>query len=188
MQTSQRKLVIIAVVVAFVVGLVLVLTRAERSRDLVLNIEPVAPGDDVTVYVGGAVEEPGLYSLPRGSRISEALDLAGLFESSDTSSIDLAATLADEQTIIVPEISAESDADLDQAAGEGDQSGAVINVNHANEDELQLLPGVGPAIAARIIERRESIGPFESLDELSEITGISDRMIDDLRGLAVTES
>jgi competence protein ComEA len=188
MHPDQRKLIIIAVIVAFIVGLIILVTRGERSRDLVLSIEPVAPSDDITVYVGGAVEEPGLYSLPRGSRMSDALDLAGPLATADRSPLDLASTLHDEQSIIVPELPAETADHESESTADHAPAGAVINVNLADANQLQLLPGIGPALAERIIERREAEGPFQTLDELSEIAGISDRMIDDLRDLAVTDS
>lgn len=187
MESNQRKLVISAVIVAVVAGVLILINRSDRQRDLVLKIEPLESSDDVTVYVGGAVEEPGLYSLPRGSRVAEALDMAGRLEETDDSSLDLADALVDEQTVMVPEAAPTPEPDADVGDREP-VDGVQIDINTATREELEFLPGIGPAFAERIVERRNTVGPFESLDELSEIAGISDRMVDDLRGLAVVDS
>lgn len=178
--SRRTKLVLATVVAVFVFGIVMALNRGERSRDLVLSIEPIDPSDDVTVYVGGSVDDPGLYSLPRGSRVADAVDLAGLPESADTGGLQMAQVLEDEQSIIVAAEATETNED----AGSTDRGGGTrINLNHANESELQQLPGIGPALAEQIIERRNVEGPYQSVDELSEVSGISDRMVDELREL-----
>ncbi|TVR68722.1 MAG: ComEA family DNA-binding protein [Sphaerobacteraceae bacterium] len=177
------------VVVVFVV--ILSVTRSDRSRDLVLQIEPIDSSNDVTVFVGGAVEDPGLYSLPRGSRVHDAIDLAGVLDSADTSALSLASVVSDEQSIIISEqqkpVEATDDDSVPDPGSVGrlseSDSGDRINVNTASQAELQSLPGVGPAIAERIIDHRTSEGLFESIDELSDVSGISDRMVDDLRSL-----
>lgn len=179
--SHRSKLVAVAVIVAVTLGLIFTLTRGERSRDLVLRIEPVDGSDELTVYVGGAVESPGLYALPRGSRVSEAIDLAGRLDIADLSSLQLAAALRDEQTIMVPEAAPEVPAgDSREAVGDVPESGQV-NINSASASELETLNGIGTVLAERIIERREMVGPFQSLDELVEINGISDNTVDELR-------
>lgn len=183
---SRRARVIATTLIAIVVfGLILTISRGERSRDLVLKIEPVDSSDEVTVYVGGAVEEAGLVALPRGSRLAEALDAAGLLEDADTSGLQMASVLRDEQSINVPRQStATSEASLTPATG----GSPLLDINQATETELQELPGIGPVIAARIRDRRNTVGPFESLQQLSEISGISDRMVDELRDYAIIGS
>lgn len=181
MNTRRSKLVAVAVVVAFALGFIFTITRGERSRDLVLSLEPVDSSSEVTVYVGGAVDEPGLYSLPRGARLSEAIDLAGRLESANVDALDLAAVLHDEQTVVVPETAPERESGADSDAPASTGAANLIDVNTASADELELLTGIGTVLAERIIERRESAGPFTSLDELTEVNGISERMVDDLR-------
>ena len=180
MDSRRTKIVLAAVVAVFVFGIVMALNRGERSRDLVLSIEPIDPSEDVTVYIGGAVEDPGLYSLPRGSRVSDVLDLSGVLENADTSGLQLARILEDEQTIVV----AENPASANDYTDASEQQGSTgVDLNNASESELQQLPGIGPALAERIIERRNLEGPYQSVDELSEVSGISDRMVDELREL-----
>jgi competence protein ComEA len=189
MLSRRSKLVAAAVVAVVVLGFILTISRGERSRDLVLRIEPIDPADEITVHVGGAVEQPGLFALPRGSRLAEALDQAGLLDSADTSGLPLASVLEDEQSIIVPETIAEDADTVPQTSTltESDQP-QRININQATVADLQELPGIGPALAERISERRDQDGPFLSLDELSEIAGISDRMVDEIRELATVDS
>ena len=187
MDTSPRKLAIAAAIVAFVIGAVMVVTRGDRSRDLVLQIEPHDPEEEVVVFVTGEVRDEGLYSLPRGSRISDALDLAGYDDSADLSGFNLASALEDEQAIVVPR-AVERDADTDASPGTEEsppeQTDERIDINAANAYELQALPGVGPAIAERIVNHRDSEGSFDSLDELTNVRGISERMVEDFRDIA----
>ncbi len=184
MQSRRTKVILASVVAVFVFGVVMALNRGERSRDLVLSIEPINPSSDITVHVGGAVEEPGLYSLPRGSRVADALDLAILLENADPSGLQLARVLEDEQSIIVAEEPVDPvSSDRPSETSSDESTSSLVDLNTASESELEQLPGIGPALASRIIERRNLEGPFQSVDELSEVSGISDRMVDDLRGL-----
>lgn len=182
MESRRAKAILGTVIVVLVFGFIMTISRGERSRELVLQIEPIDQSDEVTVYVDGAVEDPGLFALPRGARVSEALDLAGLLESADTSGLPLARVLQDEQSLTVPEQTASSPtASPEHSRTSQDNPSELINLNQATETELQELPGIGPAIAERVRAHRDLEGPFQSLDELSDVSGISDRMVDELR-------
>jgi competence protein ComEA len=187
MQSQRNRAILAAVVVSVVFVIVLSVTRADRSRDLVLQIEPVNSSDEVTVYVGGAVADPGLYSLPRGSRIQDAIDLAGALDTADTKGLALASVVRDEQSIHVDEIAIEEPSEVDPSLPTSESSQSAvdsgINLNSASIDELEVLPGIGPAIAERILDHRETNGPFASVDQLSAVSGISDRMVEELRPL-----
>jgi competence protein ComEA len=189
MSPRRKQFLGLGIIVAVVAGLVIVVMRSERPRDLVLQIEPVSGASDVTVYVSGAVEEPGLYTLPRGSRVADAIDLAGALTDADLSSVDMARELRNEQSIAVPFEAPSSP----PTAGSSSSPIAVapatnppesIDVNVASAAELERLPGIGPVLAERIVRYREQHGPFTSLDELSAVQGISDRMVEDLRSRA----
>jgi competence protein ComEA len=170
--------------------------RASREPDLVLKIEPIGPGSDVTVYVGGAVANPGLYTLPAHARVAQAVEQAGPLENADTSSISMAVTLKDGQQVYVPRGAGRSVTSTEPAPAPASVVAAlasppasghrIINVNSAPASELEALPGIGPALAARIIEYRDTYGPFESLDALADVRGISPRMIDEFRSMATT--
>ena len=202
-----------AAVVGSLIGVILLLffllIRGQRDT-VILNVQPIEDSTVIQVYVGGEVAEPGLYALPRGERVADAVNAAGgLLQSADTSSLGLASPLRDADQIIVPGKPATPVAPVQGGSGSPaptapPQSTAVaplvpqaivtpdqqteatstpININAAGVEELDILPGIGPAIAARIVEYRLQHGPFQTLDELAEVSGISDRMVDELRPL-----
>jgi competence protein ComEA len=189
MSPRRKQFLGLGIIVAVVAGLVIVVLRSERPRDLVLQIEPVSGTTDITVYVSGAVEEPGLYTLPRGSRVADALDLAGALPDADLSSVDMARELRNEQSIAVPfeaptNPPAAAAIPSPIAAAPATNPPESIDVNVASAPELERLPGIGPVLAERIVQYREEHGPFSSLNELSAVQGISDRMVEDLRARA----
>lgn len=111
---------------------------------------------EVTVDVGGAVVNPGVYKLSSGLRVGDAIKAAGgLAEGADTSKMNLAAKLGDGQKIFVPEKGTTSSQSITSTTG-------LVNINSATEEELDTLPGVGPATAKKIIASR----PYSSVDEL----------------------
>lgn len=187
MQSQRTRAILAAVVAVVVFVIVLSVTRSDRSRDLILQIEPIDPSDEVTVYVGGAVADPGLYSLPRGSRVQDAIEQAGALDTADTASLALASVVRDEQSIMVSEIVDEQPDETAPSSRAPTRSDSLIDLNSATAVELQSLPGIGPAIADRVLDHRESEGTFSSVDELSDVSGISDRMVDDLRPLVTID-
>lgn len=179
---SPIQTLILGFVAGLFVALALALLRQGRADgDLVLRVEPLETPADITVYVGGAVAQPGLHTLPAGSRLADALDRAGLLPGADTSRLPLAERLRDGQTIVVPERSAQV-TESSTAIAPVESASTLININTASADELETLPGIGPALADRIVAYRTEHGPFRSVDELAEVRGISPRMVDELRG------
>jgi competence protein ComEA len=144
----------------------------------------------ISVYVSGDVAKPGVYAMPDGSRVNDAVIAAGgALPDADLEQINLAQKLTDEQHISVFKIgdSARPTTTAGQAASSttrqpGPTSGTVagaktapgtkINVNTATAQELELVPGIGPVTAQRIITDREQNGPFKSVDDLTRIPGI----------------
>lgn len=122
---------------------------------------------EVVVHVVGAVHNPGVYRLPAGARVSDAIAQAGgLTESADAASINLAGRLADGQQISVATLGAAS---RPEATAETTAARAArVNLNRASAAELDTLPGIGPVTAQRIIERRQRLGPFERVEQLLE--------------------
>lgn len=135
----------------------------------------VAP---LVVYVSGAVVAPDVYRLTPGARVVDALQAAGgLAELADVSGINLAAQVRDGEHIRVPyagEVMAQ--------AATSDQSG-LINLNRASAAELEELPGIGATLAARIVERRETKGPYRRVEELREVTGIGEKLFNQIAPL-----
>jgi competence protein ComEA len=156
----------------------------------VAPIVPAAGGADpasatprlLVVDVAGAVRRPGLYRLPRGARVADAVARAGgLRRHADPTLINLAAPLADGEQVLV---SAQGGGAGAVAAG-GAAPSAPVHLNSAGADELDGLPGVGPVTAEKIVAYREQHGPFTSLDDLDAIPGIGPARIASLKGLAV---
>lgn len=135
----------------------------------------------VVVHVDGAVGAPGVYELTAGSRVADAVELAGgLTEKADTSTLNLALVLTDGEKVYVPE---EGEAVPQVTTGETSSSGGLININTATADELETLPGVGEATAAAIIEDRESNGPFSAPEDLMRVSGIGEKKFARIEGM-----
>jgi competence protein ComEA len=190
MELSRLKVVVLGLIVAVAVAISVVVLRSERSQDLVLKVEPAEDKVDVTVYVGGAVKAAGLYSLPAGSPVADALAAAGGPVDAEISAVPMADELQDGQEIFMPEAGPGPPQGADQVAAVGGAPGApaTLNVNTASAAELERLPGVGPVLVQRIVTYRTEHGPFATLDDLADVRGISSRMIEDFEGLATTGS
>ena len=124
-----------------------------------------SPTAVILVDVGGEVAHPGLYQLPLGSRVNDAVTIAGgPSEAGDVQRLNLAARLADGQQVRVP-----AKAERRATADPGDlTTPARVNINTASLAELDSLPGVGPVIAQRIVAHRMQQGPFLSVEQLLE--------------------
>jgi len=132
------------------------------------------------VHVSGAVKSPGVYTLPPGSIVQDAIELAGGFaDGADSSSINLAARLSDGQQVQVL-LKGESRPDNTPQAV-ATLSGPV-NVNTASASELEALPGIGPVLAQIIIQYRQEHGPFRTVDALLLVPGIGPATLDKIRG------
>ena len=154
---------------------------------------PAAGKQTVVVHVVGAVRQPKLVELPSDARVGDALEAAGgPTEDADLRRINLARVVSDGEQVYVPregeeipeEIAnpmtgAESAPSAPGAEAGGD--GALVNINTASESELDELPGVGPAIAARIVEHRTTNGPFSNIEQLQDVKGIGPAIFEKLR-------
>lgn len=147
------------------------------------------------VHVVGAVKKPGLYQLAAGSRVNDAIAAAGgAKKDADLAAVNLAAPVQDGQQVRVPtrgEASAAPGPPAVSAPAPGPNSGsgasppgapAVVRINAATEQQLQELPGIGPALAARLIAFREQNGRFTSSADLDAVPGIGPAMLAKLEG------
>ncbi len=180
----REQLAVLLVVAAILFGLgykyALVRTHAEPPPAVETAEDLVAA--DLKVHVAGAVESPGVYSLERGSRTQDAISLAGPKPEADLNALNLAAILQDGQRVWVPEIPDPSAEGKDPGKG----ADGKININTADARTLEDLPGVGPALAERIIRYREQNGPFSTVEELTNVSGIGEKTLEGLRDYATT--
>lgn len=152
---------------------------------------PTTPAS-IRVHVIGAVRSPGVVDLTAGSRVADALDAAGgLTTSARPGELNLAQVLADGEQIWVGdaatpggEVRTPTGGATSPGATSGGNSGAMlVNINTATVAELDVLPGVGPATAQRIVDHREAHGPFTSIDQLIDVSGIGAKTLERLRDL-----
>lgn len=134
----------------------------------------------VMVHVVGAVESPGVIELPENSRIVDALAKAGgAREDAVLSGINLARVLFDGEQIVVPALGDEP------TEAPGDTPAGLVSLSRGTTAELETLPRVGPATAARIIAWREENGPFASVDDVLAVSGIGPATLEGFRSLVV---
>ena len=139
--------------------------------------------DLITVDVKGAVKSPGIYDLPVGSRVHDAVQKAGgLTEQADSKSLNLAQKVSDEALVYVPTKEEES-ASQQAASGTTPSSSKEkkVNLNIASLEELKQVKGLGGKRAQDIIDHREANGKFKSVDELKKVSGIGAKTIEKLK-------
>lgn len=152
------------------------------------TVPPVAPPTagppQIGVDVVGAVQHPDLYYLPDGARVADAVNIAGGFApDADRDAINLAARLKDEQKLRVPRVGESQTVARDMEPTVAMTVGGLVDLNRADAAALEVLPGIGPTIAGRIIEYRTAHGLFRSVDQLDEVSGIGAETLAELRHL-----
>jgi len=145
-------------------------------------------GEMITVYVTGAVNKPGVVKIKDGARVIDAIEVCGgVLPTADTAKINMAQLVKDGVQITVPEKNvalmqpAQANSKTEAVKNSGGQvkSGSSrleekININTADQAELDKLPGVGPATASAIIEYRQKEGQFQSIDDIKKVSGIGE--------------
>ena len=179
----------LALLIAIVIGSILLyISRPEPTKITILPPQPTATSAPsatpapIQVYVTGAVAEPEqLFTLPHGSRVEAAIAAAGGFtDSADKASVNMADFLRDGDQVHVAGLD-----DADAPALATPMGGVKLRINSASFDALQTLPGVGPALAQRILDFREQRGAFRRLGDLDDVPGIGDASLQRWRDLIV---
>jgi competence protein ComEA len=184
---SRRRALVLA---AAALALLVVLGRTLAGAGAAAEQQPAAPlvadrpaaAPKLVVHVAGAVRRPGLYRLPEGKRVADAVARAGgATAPADTAAINLAAPLADGMQVIVPRRVA-----VAAGGGGGAAEAAVparVSLSSASAAELDALPGVGPVTAQKIVDYRAAHGGFRAVEDLDAIPGIGPARIEQLRDL-----
>lgn len=137
----------------------------------------------IQVYVSGAVYQPAVYELPPDCIVQDAILAAGGHTvEADLSHINLAQPLHDGEHVYVP-VEGEAPTPVPDAPPTTPTPSGPININTASADELGWLPGIGPGLAQRIIDYRESHGPFTSIEQIMNVSGIGSGKYEDIRDL-----
>ncbi len=148
----------------------------------------LAPSADATVHVAGAVARPGVYLLAADARVDDAVGAAGgPTPEADVDALNLAAVVADGARVYVPERGEVVEPPLPAVTGTGAVAAppGPVDINRATPDQLDALPGVGPATAAAIVAERERNGPFLAVDDLERVPGIGPAKLLGFRDLVV---
>jgi competence protein ComEA len=166
----------IAIAAALVViGAVIWIDRMQPVQITVIRAED----QSIVVSVTGEVVSPGIVEVPVGSRLTHVIDEAGGFTGdADLAALNLAGRIGDGENIVIPAIGATMPVQATEPTVGGDH---LIDLNTASVAELTQLPGIGDVLAARIVEYRDVHGAFTSIDQLSNIDGISVRMVEELQ-------
>lgn len=148
---------------------------------------------ELFVHVYGAVEKPGLYALPPGARVVDAVSAAGgATAEAAQEGVNLARGVTDGEQIGVPTVDELESGEAGGPGGAGGQGGGAgeggppVNLNTADEAELETLPGIGPALAQRVVAWREENGGFANVDDLLAVSGIGDKVLAGLSDLVTT--
>ena len=203
LDNKQKKIVIIVGII-IIIGILYFIYNGidKKSTDQIdnnmLSIENNTKENDgskelVIVHITGAVKTPGIVKLPEGARIEDAIDKAGgLTEDADISDVNLAYVLEDGIKIKIPTISEEKNEEIIiNSSGEGivekeisnNSENKIININKANETDLQTLPGIGASLAGRIVEYRNSNGKFNEIEDIKNVSGIGDSKYENIKNL-----
>ena len=180
-------------------GLLLFVARAPAGEPVLLQPAPTkAP---IAVHVVGAVPRPGLYEFAEGARVQDAINAAGgLLAVADVNTINLASLLMDGQQLNIPYKAGEEpsgggsetlslpgpdDEEELPSNNSGSEESIVelININTASLDELDSLPGIGATLAQRIIDYRNENGPFTSIEEIMDVSGVGPSTFENIKDL-----
>lgn len=171
--------------IVLIISMFVCLVACQKEEQQPLALEPVEEeetlqseeqAESIFVHVCGAVQNEGVYELPAGSRVYEAIEEAGGFrEDAATTEVNQAQVLEDASKLYVPTVAEVLDSQSKQ--------GSKVNINKASKEELMTLPGVGESKAESIIRYREDQGAFQSIEDIMQISGIKEALYEKIKDL-----
>ena len=154
----------------FVAALVWVVAR--NPTGTAVTLRPVPTDKPIVVHITGAVPRPGVYALPQGARVQDGISAAGGFlAEAEKSGINLARELKDGEQLDIPFVEGFSPV-VATPVETFQPTSDLININTATAAELDALPGIGPTTAQKIIDYRDTNGPFISIEDIVNVSGI----------------
>ena len=196
---SQRwpNILLVIATLAALSGVLVLVLRPDGNPGVEISLPTPTPQPQLKVYVSGAVANPGVYQFHDGDRLENAVRAAGgLLPNADSSAVNLASLLQDEQHYHLPVIG-ESGKEIKAPSTEDDAPAAELtppspegpmNINVASQEQLQLLPGIGEVKAHAIVDFRNAHGPFAETSEITSVPGIGPTTYENIRHLITVES
>jgi competence protein ComEA len=169
-------------------GVILLVSSRPGGEPIVLQPPPTpAP---IYVHVAGAVAQPGLYQLTTGNRVGDAIQAAGgLLPEADPQALNLAAILGDGEKVLVPTPPAQNPTEESaDTLSSAPLAAHLININTADQAELESLPGIGPVLAQRIIKYRNAYGLFATIEDIQVIYGIDSETFEKIKHLITVDT
>ncbi|EYE88483.1 hypothetical protein Q428_07825 [Fervidicella metallireducens AeB] len=193
MDLSKREkigLCVFSVIIVFIISFnfyknkrnsleAVVIEKNEVNRK---DVNSIDESETITVYICGEIKKPGVYTLKKGERLAKLVQLSdGFTQNADTTLINLAARLKDEDFIRIPSKNNTNVSNISQGIQIKPLSEEKININTANKEQLKSLPRIGEALAQRIIDFREKNGLFSKIEDIKKVSGIGDKMFENIK-------
>ena len=197
---NKNKYLLITIILVFTLITVMVINLNANSKEYIIGdtdsstIQDESIADDaekenyeqeenskVTVFVSGEVLNQRVVELEKGKRLIDAVEICGgLTENADLNAVNLALVLEEEGHYIIPAI---GDTNVVNATNlnQMNSSSNLVNINSADIELLKTLPGVGDVLGQRILDKREELGKFTSIDQLNDVSGIGDKKFSDIK-------
>ncbi len=194
MEKLNNKMIAILIVSVLICGSVYYVKSNNKEDTIILeqtqsievetNAVETIPEEilDYKVYVCGSVNNPKVVTLKKGSRVAEAVELAGgVNDEADIDSVNFAAFIEDGQKIYIPKEGETVDKIEFTEQNNSIETNSLININKADKSQLQLLPGIGETIAQYIIDYRMQNGNFKSIEEIKNVSKIGDKTFEKIK-------
>lgn len=197
--SNQEKITIIFLLIVIIIGIGIILYKNFNNEDNLAinspsnfsenNIAEKIEVPSVIIHISGAVKNPGVYQLKSTDRVVDAVKIAGgITERANPDAINLAALLKDGQKIIIPykisnQVTVESDKNIEEVYSSSSSPSDQININTADDNTLQSLPGIGPVLSKKIIDYRNQNGLFEVIEDIKDVSGIGEKKFEGIKDL-----